>query len=476
MTAMDLKEGDRLDGFVVAGYFHMGAMAHIYDVKFADGAPDPGFPMVMKVPKLSSSDGKETIVGFETELRLLPLLTGAHVPRYVAAGDMAKNPYLVVEKLIGPTYHKLWNETNNFSVDDVVRLGAALARACHSLHQQNVVHQDLKPANVILLADGSAALLDFGLSYHGDLPDLLAEETRKPVGTNAYMAPEQVIGIRGDARSDLFAIGVILYEFLTRELPFGDPQTTGGLRQRLWVDPTPPRKLRDDIPAWLQEVILRLLEPQAEHRYPSAKHLAFDLEHPDHIVVTARGNRLKGTPWHHHLKRWLRSAGLQYQPSIMPSRQIDEVPIVMVAVPSSNVTDATLYSLRVAAGRSLGVRPGARLTCVTVTSPDEADDADDHRKLLEFLQRWSEPLDLSMHQASFHVLGARDVATAIVQYAKRNSVSIIVMGAATHGLKLQPVLPTIPVKVAMMSPCTVMLVKQELPFTSAAKADDEGVD
>jgi eukaryotic-like serine/threonine-protein kinase len=81
-----------------------------------------------------------------------------------------------------------------------------------------------------------------------------------------------------------------------------------------------------------------------------------------------------------------------------------------------------------------------------------------------------------MHQASFHVLGSRDVATAIVRYAKRNAVSIIVMGAATHGLKLQPVVPTIPVKVAMMAPCTVLLVKQELPINLGADDDQEGAD
>lgn len=468
MSSKDLNEGDVLDGYRVTGYFHHGAMARLYEVQFADGSPDPGFAMLMKVPRMGAHDGPETIVSFETEVRLMPLLTGPHVPRFVAAGDLAVNPYLVLEKLKGPTYHRLWEDTPSFTVAHVVSLGAALARACHSLHRQNVVHQDLKPANVILRPDGTAALLDFGLSFHGDLPDLLAEETRKPVGTHAYMAPEQVIGIRGDARSDLFAIGVILYEFLTRELPFGDPQTAGGLRQRLWMDPVPPRARRDDIPPWLQEVILRLLEPQAEHRYPSARHLAFDLEHPDQVVVTARGHRLKGTPWHQHLKRWLRSAGLQYKPSVMPSRQIDEVPIVMVAVPSVDVTDATLYSLRMAVSRSLGVRPGARLTCVTVTSASEAADADGQRRLLEYLQRWAEPLDLSMHQVSFHVLGSGDVATALVQYAKRNTVSIIVMGAATHGLALQPIVPTIPVKVAMMAPCTVMLVKEDAPVLAQA--------
>jgi eukaryotic-like serine/threonine-protein kinase len=478
MSSTSLQPGDTLDGFSIGDVLHAGAMARIYKVHYAQGAADPGFPMIMKVPRMTADDGPETIVSFETEHRLLPMLTGPHVPRFVACGDLAVKPYLVLEHLPGRTFQALLDEAPRFDVDRVVNLGIALARACHSLHRQNVVHQDLKPANVMWHSwqegdqGGLAVLLDFGLSHHADLPDLLAEETRKPIGTHAYMAPEQVIGIRGDSRSDLFAVGVMMYEMLTGELPFGDPKTPGGLRQRLWMDPQPPRRLRPETPAWLQEVVLRLLEPQAEHRYPSAKHLAFDLEHPNQVHVTARGERLQGTPWHQHMRRWLRSAGLQYRPSTMPSRQLDEVPIVMVAVPHVDVTDGTLYSLRQATARSLGVRPGARLACVTVVASAEADDSDTQRSMLEMLRRWSEPLDLSQHQASFHVLGSGDVATSIVQYAKRNTVSIIVMGAATHGLKLQPIVPTIPIKVAMQAPCTVMLVKEDLPVMSLADTEE----
>jgi len=473
MATRALEPGDTLDGFVVERVLHVGAMARIYVVHFASGAPDPGFAMAMKVPRMGPGDGPETIVGFETEHRLLPLLTGPHVPRFVAAGDIAATPYLVMELLGGRTYQAILDETPTLALDAVVALGLALARACHSLHRQDVVHQDLKPANVMRRDDGTAVLLDFGLSHHADLPDLLAEQTRQPIGTHAYMAPEQVLGIRGDSRSDLFAIGVMLHEMLTGELPFGDPQTAAGLRQRLWVDPVPPRRLRPETPEWLQEVVLRLLEPQAEHRYPSAKHLAFDLENPGQVTVTTRGHRLHGTPWHRKLRRWLRAAGLQYEPSTMPSRQIDEVPIVMVAVPNRDASDGTLWSLRQASARSLGIRPGARLACVTVAPADAADDSDTQRRLLEQLRRWAEPLALGQHQVSFHVLGSGDIAGAIVRYAKRNAVSLIVMGAATHGLKLQPIVPTIPVKVAMMAPCTVMLVKEDLPVLTGADPDDD---
>jgi serine/threonine protein kinase len=469
-----LEAGTELDGFRIGACLHAGGMAHIYEVTYADERPAP-FDMVMKVPRMTAGDGAENIVGFEVEHQILQVLQGTHVPRFVAAGDLVNMPYLVMEHVPGLTLQQVLDaHTHNRTraeVADITRLGAAIARAAHSLHQQNTCHLDIKPANVLMHPNGHAVLLDFGLSSHAHYPDLLAEELRKAVGSPAWIAPEQVVGVRGDPRSDIFAIGVMLYELATGELPFGNPQTNGGMRQRLWMDPTPPRRLRDDLPEWFQEVVLRCLEPEAAKRYPSAAHLAFDLEHPEQIKVTKRGKQVLGTPFFTHFKRWLKAAGMHYQPSPLPSQQIDEIPIVMVAVPNHEASDATLYSLRQSVARSLGLRPGARLAVVTVISPNlsstsEHDKSETtlHRQYRTMLQQWAQPLDLSEHQTSYHVLEASDVANAIVRYAEGNNVSIIVMGAATHGLQMQRFVATIPIKVAMDAPCTVILVKQALPF------------
>jgi len=469
-----LTSGTELDGFRIGACLHAGGMAHIYEVTYADVRPAP-FAMVMKVPRMTAGDGAENIVGFEVEHQILQVLQGTYVPRFVAAGDLVNMPYLVMEHVPGQTLQQLLDnharDGARASVAEVARLGAAVARAAHSLHQQNTCHLDIKPANVLLHPDGHAVLLDFGLSCHAHYPDLLAEELRKAVGSPAWIAPEQVVGVRGDPRSDIFAMGVMLYELATGELPFGNPQTDGGMRQRLWMDPTPPRRLRADLPEWLQEVVLRCLEPEAAKRYPSAAHLAFDLEHPEQVKITQRGKQLKGTPFFTHFKRWLKAAGMHYQPSPLPSQQIDQVPIVMVAVPHQDASDATLYSLRQAVARSLGIRPGARLAVVTVISPSQTSATDSlksetsvHRDYLTLLHQWAQPLDLEHHQTSFHVLEASDVANAIVRYAEGNHVNMIVMGAATHGLQMQRWAATVPIKVAMEAPCTVILVKQALPF------------
>ena len=468
-----------IDGFKLGEMRHKGGMALIYDVSYADGRAAP-FPMVMKVPRMTAGDGAETIVSFEVEHQMMQALDGPHVPHLVAAGDLSVLPYLVMEYVPGRTLDHWLDQVNQgvlLAPETLAQLGAPVAHAAHSLHEQNAVHLDLKPANVIIKGDGTAVLLDFGLSFHAHYPDLLAEETRHAVGSPAYMSPEQVVGVRGDPRSDVFAIGVMLYELATGDLPFGAPTSQGGLRQRLWMDPQPPRARRRDLPEWLQEIILRCLEPAAAERYPSAAHLAFDLTHPDQVQITERGQRLKGTGAGTHIKRWLRAAGAEYQPSPLPARQIAEVPILMVAVPHRDVTDATLYSLREAVGRSLGIRPGARLAVVTVVAPGAASTTDAgksetalHRQMLAMLKNWSVGLKLDGHQVSYHVLEDGDPADAIVRYAETNRVGMIVMGAATHGLQLQRFVATVPIKVAMRAPCTVILVKQTMPFAELHQA------
>ena len=485
-----LNPGHVLDGFEIKACLHAGGMAHIYTVQYAlseDGTRrESEFPMAMKIPRMTAGDGAENIVSFEVEQQILPAITGAHVPRFVAAGDLSRMPYLVMEYVKATTL-ETWaeafrKEAFQTGVHDraIAKLGAELAHAAHSLHKQNVCHLDLKPANVLIRPNGKVVLLDFGLSSHAHYPDLLAEEMRKAVGSPAWIAPEQVVGVRGDPRSDIFAIGVMLYELATDELPFGEPVTTGGMRQRLWMDPVPPRKHNPNVPEWLQEVILKCLHPEADKRYPSAAHLAMDLSNPEQIRITERGRQLKGTGFNEHLKRWIKAAGMHYQPSALPSKQIKDVPIVMVALPHADVSDATWYSLREAVDRSLGIRPGARLACVTVISHNDTNstelhksESSVHRMHLARMQQWTQGLNLQDHQISFHVLEASDVANALVMYAQGNEVSMIIMGAATHGLQMQRFVTTVPIKVAMEAPCTVILVKQDVPFEFLGTLNDE---
>jgi len=459
-----LEPGHCIDGFVIGECIHTGGMARIYRVHCADPSEQPDFPIIMKVPRLSADDGAENLLGFEVEKQILSVVHGPHAPRFVAAGDVSTLPYLVMEYIEGRTLQDWLDKTAQRDPAEIARIGALIAHAVHSLHQQEVCHLDLKPANVLLKSDDGVVLLDFGLSWHAHYPDLLAEEMRSAAGSNIWIAPEQVAGLRGDPRSDVFAIGVMLYEMCARELPFGDPQTASGLRQRFWMQPKPPRQINPQTPAWLQEIIMTCLAAHAANRYSSAALLAFDLAHPEQVKVTAYGNATKGLGFWRQLGRWRGASGVNYVPSTLPTRQTAQVPIVMVAVPHDDATEATLLALRQAVRRGLGNRPGARLSCVTVISPAVAaataqGDGTIHQQMLTYLRRWAETVDIGDHLATFHVLESSDVSQAILSYAEANHVNLIIMGAATHGLQMQRFVATVPIKVAMRAPCTVMLVK-----------------
>jgi len=462
--AMPFEPGQRVDDFVIDACLHSGGMARIYSVHYADPGRHFEFPLVMKVPRMTAADGAENLVGFEVERQILAVARGAHVPRLVAAGDIAL-PYLVMEYVAGATLQDWLDAAPRRDPAEIARIGALVAGAVHDLHEHRVCHLDLKPANVLMRDDNEAVLLDFGLSWHAQTPDLLADGQHIAVGSHPWIAPEQIVGVRGDPRSDLFALGVILYEMCTGELPFGDPQTTGGLRQRFWMQPRPPRQINPDVPEWLQEIILRCLEPKAERRYASAALLAFDLSHPGQVRVTARGRADRGPGFWRHFLRWLRRRAT-YQPSALPSPGLARVPIVMVAVPHDDVREATLEALRQAVRRGLGNRPGARLACVTVVPPvspvgdaGRPNGVELHQRMLTRLREWSGSIGPGDHAVSCHVLESSDVAQALLAFAQTNHVNLIVMGAATHGLQLQRFVATVPVKVAMHAPCTLMLVK-----------------
>ena len=257
MTADRIEPGAEVDGFRIGERIHAGGMALIYRVSRPG---EPG-PLVMKVPRLGPGEPATSVISYEVEQTLLSSLRGPHVPRLVASGDLARHAYLVMEHVQGRSLQE-WAERAPLPADEVARLGAALAAAVHAIHVQDAIHLDLKPSNVLVRPGGEMVLIDFGLAHHAHYPDLLAEEYRRPIGSAPYISPEQVLGVRSDPRSDVFALGVILYELATGRLPFGVPTTAGGLRQRLYRDPPPPRAVVPDVPEWLQEVVLHCLEPE----------------------------------------------------------------------------------------------------------------------------------------------------------------------------------------------------------------------
>ena len=211
MRQTTITPGTILDGFLVGEQVHRGGMASLW----AASHPDMPFPLLVKAPTLSEGTDPAAIVGFEMELMILPRLTGPHVPRFIAQGSTGLQPYLVMERIPGPSLLPRLTQLP-LPREEVAALGARIATALDDLHRQHVVHLDVKPSNLLLRPTGEVVLIDYGLSHHDELPDLMGEEFRLPYGTAPYMAPEQVLGFRKDPRSDQFALGVLMYFFLTQ--------------------------------------------------------------------------------------------------------------------------------------------------------------------------------------------------------------------------------------------------------------------
>ncbi|MCU0883544.1 MAG: bifunctional serine/threonine-protein kinase/universal stress protein [Beijerinckiaceae bacterium] len=462
MARMRVRTGDLLDGFLVGEKLHQGGMAEIFAVT-KEGIDTP---LVMKVPLILDGDDPTMIVSFEQEMTILPRLTGPHVPRCFGIGDFATQPYLVIERISGDSLLSRFQQAP-LALDEVVDLGARIALALASLHQQEVIHLDLKPSNIMLRPSGEAVFIDFGLSRHLRLPDLLAEEFRIPMGTAPYIAPEQVMKLREEPRSDIFALGVLLYALATGERPFGNPKhKTKALIRRLHEAPRPPRFLRKDMPGFLQEIILRCLEVKPEQRYPTARQLAFDLRHPEHVTLTERSTRKPVSRLRNFLAGRFWNASAAPLSTTASYRHATTAPIVMVAVDLSSEGAPLTGPIQSLATTLLDARPMARLACVNVLKTarigldtlTENDGSSIHVNRLVELKNWAADLRLPAHRLTFHVLEGADPADVLLTFARNNHVDHLVVGARGSG-GVRRYLGSVSTAIVAEATCSVTVVR-----------------
>lgn len=455
--------GLEIDGFTLGEKLHEGGFATIWEVTH----PLYRTPLVMKVPKIMDGYDGPTIVGFEVEQMIQPRLTGPHVPKTYGIGDFAVLPYIVTERVPGDNLLIRFRQAP-FAVSDVIEMAARMADALHDLHRQHVIHLDLKPENILQRPSGEMVMVDYGLSRHDELPDLLAEEFTIPMGTFPYIAPEQFLGARNDLRSDIFALGAMIYQAATGKLPFGKPETLRGVRPRLWKDPIPPRAHVPELPEWLQEIILRALEVDPAKRYQTAAQMAFDLTHPAQVKITARGLKTKadsrGTVW----RRWWQMRkvkGFAAPASVLS--QIAKAPILLVAVDLSPEMEGLADRLRDTLRRMLVTEPDTRVACVNVikTSRISIDATVDeegrnlHVSRLLGLRAWAEGIELGEERLTFSVLENTDPAAAIIDYARHNNVDHILMGARGHS-STRRYLGSVSAQVVAEAHCSVTVIRR----------------
>jgi serine/threonine-protein kinase len=182
-----------------------------------------------------------------------------------------------------------------------LRIVLKICDALEYIHSHGVVHRDLKPENIMIDAEDRIKLIDFGIAASAGARRLTFAKFTRTMGTPDYISPEQVKGKRGDARSDIYALGVMLYEMLTGKVPFTGPNAFVIMNDRLLNNPVPPREIDPTISPQLQEIIYRALERDPKNRYASAREFAWDLEHQDQVGVAERAElrdwKQRRSPW-----------------------------------------------------------------------------------------------------------------------------------------------------------------------------------
>lgn len=475
MAKPRLSTGSEIDGFTIGQPVHTGGMAMLWDVTH----PDIHVPLVMKVPLLFEGEDPSAIVGFEMEQMILPRLSGAHLPKFFAAGDFSLQPYIVMEYICGGSLLPLLDRLPR-SYEESIDIAYRIATALDDIHRQHVIHLDIKPSNILTRPNGDIVLIDFGLAHHNQLPDLMEEEFRVPYGTAPYMAPEQLLGIRRDPRSDIFALGVLLYFLTTGTRPFGESRTLKGMRQRLWKEPIPPKAIRADYPPQLQEIVLHCLEVNPAERYPTAAQVGFDLLNLSQVKLTARSSKIRTPSFWDAIKKKYDQNNIELLRKNSIATQIASAPIVMIAIDLEDGSSELAAALQQQALHTLNAIPDARIACVNVlklnrVAIDRTLDEAGHNKHADRLARlkdWSRPLHLPSEKITYHVLEAFDPARSILDFSGANHVDHIVMGARANSTS-RKILGSVSAVVASRAPCTVTVVRNrssdpDQPFNSDA--------
>jgi serine/threonine-protein kinase len=277
-----LNAGDTLDHYRIENLVARSGMASIY--KGADTRD--GRPVAIKIPHPEMEADPALFDRFQREQDIGQKLDHPGVMK-VFGGEPHSRIYMVMEWVPG---HLLREDLRGRALpkDRAARITARVCEALEYIHSEGVVHRDLKPENIMVDGDDAIKLIDFGIAGQEGSRRLTFAKLSNVMGTPDYISPEQVKGKRGDGRSDIYAVGVMLYEMLTGKMPFNGPNAFATMNERLLNNPVPPRELDPTISEQLQEIIYRAMERDPKNRYAHARELAWDLEHQDQVGVAER--------------------------------------------------------------------------------------------------------------------------------------------------------------------------------------------
>lgn len=255
-----------------------GGMGTVY--RASDG--DTGRIVALKVFASDDDRPAETSCRLrDREVRMLVSVQHPNVVKYFESGYVRDDYYYTME-FVEESLLRFMRSDRELPLSDKIHILRQSASALSAIHQQGIVHRDVKPGNILLDHDPSGAvhvkLTDLGIAKNVSEPDVVREQTHRRVpGTPKYLSPEQIHMRALDGRSDIFSLGVVAYEFLTGKPPFSSPDSRGYMKANIEQQPAPPQELAADIPPFVGDMVLRMLETDVEERYDSEA-LARDLE------------------------------------------------------------------------------------------------------------------------------------------------------------------------------------------------------
>jgi len=282
----ELGPGQDLDQYRIDAVIARSGMATI----FAARDHDSGEKVVLKIPHMQFESDIVFRERFHREEEIGQRLRHPAVVRVLHPREKSR-VYMAMEFVPGERLRDLLGRQGRLPIPVAVKLAMQIAEVLEYLHENGVVHRDLKPENVMLMPDGSIKLMDFGIAYDLTLRKMTWSGLSQTVGTPDYMPPEMAKGKRGEPRSDIYSLGVMLYEMLTGELPFKAENVYAAIRAKLEDEPRPPRELRPEIPLGLEEVVLRAMAREPHDRYESALELREVLAHPQSVMITGLAAR-----------------------------------------------------------------------------------------------------------------------------------------------------------------------------------------
>ena len=272
--------GENLDHYRIEKLVSRGGMATL----FRGVDTQSGAPVAIKIPHPELECDPLFFDRFHREADLGRKFSHPGVVKVLPQFDPSR-VYMVMEWVEGRPLREILGEEKKLAPDRAVRIALGICDALMYIHNAGVIHRDLKPENIMVGPGDSIKLIDFGLAGEVAGRRLTFAHITKSMGTPDYISPEQVKGKRGDERSDVYSLGIILYEMLTGQVPFSGPNPLVAMNQRLVNDPELPSHFDTAITPQLQEILWRALERDPRLRYPSARHFGLDLRDPAQVPV-----------------------------------------------------------------------------------------------------------------------------------------------------------------------------------------------